>query len=354
VGNLVGEATVDVVPRIAGRLESVRVRLGDRVTMGQEVAKVEDREIREQVNQSEANIAVNEANIKARENDLRVAQSALDRARTGHERGILSTQGLEDAEARYQSAQSQVTVAKAQLVSTQARLDELRIALSNTRVLSPVDGFVGRRALDSGAFAGANTVILSVVDLSTVRLVANIVEKDFKRVQAGAQAVVEVDAFPGEQFTGKVSRVAPVFDPATRTATMEIEIPNPGFRLKPGMYARVRVLAERRTGVLAVPRAAIVDTEGRRGVFVVDNDTAKFREVRTGLADADWVEVLDGVEEGTRLVTTGALAIRDGDRVTVAGAARGDGQRGGKAAAAAAGVPRARNAARRAGSCRPG
>ena len=124
-------------------------------------------------------------------------------------------------------------------------------------MISPVDGFVSKRNLDPGAFAGANTVILSVVDISTVRMVANLVEKDFKRVQPGVEAVVEVDAFPGESFRGQVSRVAPVFDPATRTASMEIEVPNPGFRLKPGMYARVRLTADR--------RAERADRAARRG-----------------------------------------------------------------------------------------
>jgi RND family efflux transporter MFP subunit len=334
VGNLIGKATVDVVPRVAGRLETVNVQLGDRVTRGQTVAKLEDRAIREQVNQVRANIEVNQATLKARENDAVVAKNSLDRARTSFERGLLSQQGLEDAEARYNSAISQVTVAQAQLVSTQARLDELSVTLSDTSVVSPVDGFVGRRNLDSGAFAGGNTPIISVVDIGIVRMVANLVEKDFRRVQAGAPALVEVDAFPGEQFTGHVSRVAPVFDPATRTATMEIEVPNPGYRLKPGMYARVRLTAERKPDALTVARAAVVDVQGRRGVYVIEEgDIARFREVQTGLSDTERIEILSGVPEGTRVVTTGALAIRDGERILTADAARarGGAPRGGGA-----------------------
>lgn len=330
VGNLIGEATVDVVPRVAGRIESVFVQMGDRVTRGQAVVKLEDRAIREQVNQVRANLEVNQATLAARENDEIVARNALDRARTSFERGLLSQAGLEDAEARHSAAASQVTVARAQLASTQARLDELSVTLSDTTVVSPVDGFVGRRNLDPGAFAGGNTVVLSVVDIGIVRMVANLVEKDFRRVQAGAQARVEVDAFPGEQFTGHVSRVAPVFDPATRTATMEIEVPNPGFRLKPGMYARVRLTAERRPDALTVARAAIVDIQGRRGVYVVEDDVARFREVQTGITDNDRVEIASGLTEGARVVTTGALAIRDGERILVTSgpAGRAAGPRG--------------------------
>jgi RND family efflux transporter MFP subunit len=326
VGNLVGDTTVDVVPRVAGRIEAVLVKLGDRVTRGQPVVKIEDRQIREQVNQVRANLEVNQATLVSRENDAKVALNNLERAKTSFDRGLVSQAALEDADSRYNSALSQVTVAKAQLVSTQARLDELSVTLNDTNVVSPVDGFVGRRVLDGGAFAGANTVILSVVDISTVRMIANLVEKDFRRIQRGAQALVEVDAFPGEQFSGQVSRVAPVFDPATRTATMEIEVPNPGFRLKPGMYARVRLTAGRKANALTVPRAAVIDLAGRRGVYTLEGDVARFVPIESGLADLEFVEVLSGLQEGTRVVTTGALALRDGDRVLLAGRGAGQGR----------------------------
>jgi RND family efflux transporter MFP subunit len=333
VGNLIGEATVDVVPRTAGRIESVLVKLGDRVTKGQTVVKIEDRAIREQVNQVQANIDVNEATVVSRENDANVARNNFDRAKTSFERGLLSKQGLEDAESRYNSAVSQVTVAKAQLVSTKARLDELSVTLSDTNVVSPVDGFVGKRNLDPGAFAGTNTPVISVVDIGTVRMVANLVEKDFRRIDRGGQALVEVDAFPGEEFTGHVSRVAPVFDPATRTATMEIEVPNPGFRLKPGMYARVKLVTGRNPNALTVPRAAVVDVDAKRGVFVLDKDIARFTEIEAGMSDGERVEILKGVTDGARVVTMGALAIRDGDRVQVTTAGNGRGTRGAGASA---------------------
>jgi len=317
VGNLIGLASVDVVPRLGGRIESIAVRLGDRVSRGQVVVKVEDREIREQINQAEASLDVNRANVGNRENDLKVSELALERARTSFERGIASRQSLEDAEARYNAAVSQLTVAKAQQAQTMARIDELKITLSNTSVQSPVDGFVSRRNLDPGAFANANTVILSVVDISTVRLIVNVVERDFRRVTPGVAAEVEVDAFPGEHFAGTVSRVAPVFDPATRTATIEIEVPNPGFRLKPGMYARVRLTVEQRTDALTVPRNAVVDQNGARGVFLVVEGAARFQPVTTGIQDEAHIEVVEGLTEGQRVVTTGALALRDGDLVVL-------------------------------------
>ncbi|MDA1306711.1 MAG: efflux RND transporter periplasmic adaptor subunit [Acidobacteria bacterium] len=316
VGNLVGQATVDIVPRVAGRIDSLTATLGDRVTRGQQIAKIEDRELQQQVLQAEQSLEVNRATVKQRESDLQLRRTTLARQQELLDKGLQTRQVVEDAEAGYNSALAAVDLAKAQLAQTDARIGELKISLSNTRVVSPVDGFVGRRNLDQGAFAGANTVILQVVDIATVRMVANLVERDFKRITQGVQAEVEVDAFPGETFSGVISRVAPIFDAATRTASMEIEVPNPGYRLKPGMYARVRLTAERKADALTVPRNAVVDVEGRRGVFLPDGATAKFQPVTTGLQDETRVEILEGLTEGQSVITTGALALREGDRIT--------------------------------------
>ena len=127
---------------------------------------------------------------------------------------------------------------------------------------------------------------MSVVDITNVRMVASLVEKDFRRVSVGIDAEVATDAFPGETFKGKVSRVAPVFDTATRTASMEIEVPNPGFRLKPGMYARVGVIIEQHKDAIVVPTNAVVDANGTRGVYVNVNGTAQFRPVKTGIENS--------------------------------------------------------------------
>lgn len=318
VGNLIGEATVEVVPKVSGRLQSVSVKLGDRVSDGQPIAVIEDREVREQVKQAEASFEVARATVRQRDADLKFAETALERARSLYDRQLLPRQGLDDADARHQAAVAQGDLARAQFSQAQARQDELRITLANTIIRSPVTGFVGKRYLDPGAFASQNTPVLSVVALRTVRMVANLVEKDVSRVRQGTAGVVEVDAYPGEQFTGRVARVAPLFDAATRTAQMEIEIPNPGYRLKAGMYARVRLTVDTRPNALVVPRNALVEVEGKQGVFVASGQKAAFSAVETGLQDETRVEITAGLNDGARIVTTGAGSLRDGDTIVLA------------------------------------
>ncbi len=323
VGNLIGEATVDVAPKTGGRLTAVNVKLGDRVRRGQIIAKIEDREIVEQVRQAEASHQVALATIRQREADLKLAETSVERSRNLFGRQLLPKQTLDDAEARYSAAVAQVDLSKAQLAQNDARLQELRINHANTNVASPVDGFVAQRNVDPGAWVSQNAPVASVVDISSLRLVANVVEKDLRLVTVGDKAQVEVDAFPDESFSGRIARVSPILDPATRTAPMEVEIPNRDYRLKPGMYAKVNLEVDNRTNVLLVPKVSLVDSEGRRGVFIPNAENrAEFKPVKVGLEDDNHAEVLDGVNEGEVIVSTGAGALRRNDQLVVTG---GDG-----------------------------
>lgn len=320
VGNMIGEATVEVAPKTGGRLTSVAVKLGDQVRRNQIIAKLDDREIIEQVRQAEASHKVAEATIRQREADLQLALTSVERSRNLYGRQLLPRQTLDDAEARYSAAQAQLDLARAQMAQSAARLEELRINLANTNVVSPVNGFVARRNVDPGAWVSQNAGVASIVDISSLRLVANVVEKDLRMVSAGDPAVVEVDAYPGEKFNGRIARVSPVLDPNTRMAPMEVEIPNQQYRLKPGMYARVNLEVESKENVLLVPKVAVIDSEGQRGVYQASADgRAQFKAVTVGLEDADRVEILQGLNEGDVVVSTGAGALRRNDQLVVAG-----------------------------------
>ena len=345
VGNLIGEQTVDIAPRTGGRLLDVRVKLGDRVRRGQVLAKVEDREIVEQVRQAEASQEVSKATIRQREADLNVAKVNFDRSKNLFERQLLAKQALDDAESRYLAALAQVDLSKAQLSQNDARLEELRINLQNTSVVSPVDGFVGKRTVDPGAMVNTNTAIASVVDISKLRLVANVVEKDLRMVTTGDTAVVEVDAYPGEKFSGKIARVSPVLDPATRTAAMEVEIPNSDYKLKPGMYARIALTVEEHENALVIPKTAVIDYQNQRGVWVPnENDRAVFMPLKLGIENSEQIEVTGGMNEGAQFVNIGAAAVRNNDQLLFAGqdggpngAGQGRGGRGGQGRGGAGG-----------------
>jgi RND family efflux transporter MFP subunit len=320
VGNLIGLQTVDVAPRTAGRLLSVNVQLGDSVRRGQVMAKVEDREIVEQVRAAEASQEVAKATIRQREADLKVAELNFERSKNLFSRQLLAKQALDDAESRYMASVAQLDLSKAQLSQNDARLQELQFNLNNTIITSPVDGFVGKRNVDPGAMVNTNTAIASVVEISRLKLIVNVVEKDLRMVNAGDIGIVEVDAYPGEKFNGRIARVAPVLDPATRTASIEIEIPNSDNRLKPGMYARISLTVEERKNTLLAPKNAVIDFESKRGVWVPNEEKrAAFVPVTLGIEGPEQIEILAGLKEGDRFVTTGAGAVRNNDQLIIAG-----------------------------------
>src|SRR5262245_17377783 len=210
VGNLIGEATVDVAPKTGGRLTTMTVKLGDRVRRGQIIGKIEDREIVEQVRQAEASHQVAAATIRQRKADLELALTNVERSRNLFGRQLLPKQTLDDAEARYTSSVAQVDLAEAQLAQSEARLQELKINLANTNVVSPVDGFIAKRTVDPRACVSPQAPLVAVVDISSLRLVANVVEKGLRVVGVGDSAQIEVDAFPGEKFKGRIARVSPI------------------------------------------------------------------------------------------------------------------------------------------------
>ena len=159
-------------------------------------------------------------------------------------------------------------------------------------------------------------------------------------VSAGDIGEVEVDAYPGEKFSGRIARVAPVLDPATRTATMEVEIPNSDNRLKPGMYARINLTVEERKNALVVPeeRGHRLREQARR----VDAERREPREVRAGASSASKAPTgsrsSTGLKEGDKFVTTGAAAVRNNDQLLIAGAGRSRRAGGGRGGAAAQGA----------------
>jgi hypothetical protein len=133
---------------------------------------------------------------------------------------------------------------------------------------------------------------------------------------------------------GRIARLSPVLDPATRTAPIEVEIPNDQYRLKPGMYARVGIITESHPNALVVPTNALVDAGGTRGVYLSVNNVAAFHPVKIGIEGNERTEILDGLADGDRVVTTGAAGLRNGDPIVLAGGngGRGGGGRGGRGA----------------------
>jgi RND family efflux transporter MFP subunit len=178
-------------------------------------------------------------------------------------------------------------------------------------------GYVAQRFVDVGAIVSPSTPIVRVVNLSTLVTVANVPERAISRLRVGNRADVLVDAFGDQVFSGRVARVSPVLDAATRTAAVEVEIPNSSGTLKAEMFARVKLdLGTNREAVL-VPRESLVYRGQQPGVFVYESQRPVFRTVETGVSLGNQVEVLSNLAAGTTIVGRGASMLSEGDQIRV-------------------------------------
>lgn len=196
--------------------------------------------------------------------------------------------------------------------------DEIGFQFEKAPVESPIDGVVGMVYVDIGASVSSQEPVGLVVNMDTVKVKINVVERDLPKIRKGQIAQIEVDAYPEETFGGVVERVSPVVDLTSRTALVEIEIPNPEHRLKPGMFARMNILVEEKKGALIIPRDAIVKVNSSNCVFVIDsNNKVHQRKIELGLHENNKFEVIKGLNEGELVVTMGNIRLKEGDIVEV-------------------------------------
>lgn len=317
-GALKPKEQVDVTPKATGRLEKIYFQIGDRVRAGDLIAELEDDEIRQQVNRASAAIEVSRAARAQREAERRNAEAELERAATLIEDGLVSRQDYEARKTTLAVVSAQLDLAEAQIQQAEAELRELKIRLEQTRIYAPMSGIVAQRYVDPGALVSPSTPLLRIVNLTTLVTQANVPEVNIGSLRVGNETVVRVDAVPDAVFRGRVSRIAPVLDAATRTALVEIDVPNPEGLLKAEMFARIQLDSGRTREAILIPREALVYRGQQPGVYLVEGNEPVFRTIETGLTRGEEVEVLANLEPGTRIVGRGATMLTKGDRIRVA------------------------------------
>jgi membrane fusion protein, multidrug efflux system len=317
-GSLRPKEQVDVTAKVTGRVEVVRVNVGDRVRRGDLLAELEDLEVQQQVRRATAAQEVVRATLEQRRAEMANAQADLERSRQLMEGGLIPRQEYESKQTSFRVVQAQVQLTQAMGEQAQAELNELRIRLEQMKITSPIDGIVADRIVDPGAVISPSTPVVRVVNLSTLITRANVPEREVSKLRLGNRAQVVVDAFGDETFEGKVTRISPVMDAATRSALVEVEIPNRDGNLRAEMFARVKLdLASVRPALL-IPREALVYRGQQAGVYVLSGNRPTFREIEPGLSQGNDVEVLANLELGTTIISRGAAMVSDGITVQFA------------------------------------
>ncbi len=323
-GALEAPAEFVVAPKVSGRVEKLFVNLSDTVKRGQVVGELENAEYVQAMAQAKADLVVAKANLAMSKSALEIANREFERTKKLLKRGIASDSEFDAARADQLSKQAQLEMAEAQVTKAEASLETANIRLGYTKVTASwTDGsdyrLVAERFLDEGQTVAANEPLLLIVELHPIVGVVYVTEKDYARLMPGQVVSLTTDAYPGEQFPGRIDRIAPVFRKSTRQARVEMTIENPRHRLKPGMFIRATVVLERVPDTTTVPQQALTSRNDKTGVFVVSEDgrSVAWREVKTGIREGGRVQV-EGEGLSGRVVTLGQQLVDDGCAITIA------------------------------------
>ena len=278
-----------VVAKVGGEVRQIYVEEGDTVKAGQVLARLDGDRLRLELAQTDANLRKLERDYKR----------TLDLS----ERGLLSKSSAENL--------------KFDLDALRAGYDRAKLELGYTEIRAPITGVISARNIKVGNTIGPNDPTFTVTDLDPLIAYVHVPEKEFRKIAPGQTAEVVVDALGGDRFVGNIERISPTVDPQTGTFKARVEVADQSRRLKPGMFARVNIVYERRRAALQLPRTAIVDADGEQSVYVVTDGKAQQRMIRTGLSNAGWIEVLDGLEGGERVVTVGQAGLKTGTPVKI-------------------------------------
>lgn len=287
-GEIEAIQSIELRPEVEGRLESILVREGQPVAKGTPLFRIDDAELRAQVARLEA--------------ELDLARQALDRTRELLARDASSQADLEQAEATHRSMRAQ--------------LELQQVRLARTVVRAPFAGIVGERRVSIGDYVSSATPLTTLQTVDPQRVSFEVPERHAARLAEGRTVTFRVAAVPGETFTGEVDFVDPSVRGTGRMITVKARVPNPGGRLRPGMFIETELTAEVRPDAVVVPEDAILPLQSATYVWVVTpENVAARREVALGVRTPGFVEVRSGVEAGERVVVGGLEQLSEGASV---------------------------------------
>jgi HlyD family secretion protein len=318
VGTLKARETSLLSPKVAGPVNQVLVDIGDPVIAGEVVIRLDRTNYGLGVKQAQAALAAAEAAVSQADAQFEQAEKEFHRAAELLEEKVIPQSRFEAAEAAFKSAREAVSHAKAQRDRARAALETALEHLKDTEIRSPISGAVVERTVEIGQAVEPGVQLLRIIDQSYLKADIDLPEGDIGRLAPDDTAMIMVDAYPKEVFPGKVVSINPMVDRQTRTFRVRIQVPNQQGKLMDGMFARVRLSVGRHCA-LAVPRDALsrLPGSGTYYVFFVEGNKAVKRTVEIGAVNDQWAEVMKGLVEGDKVVTSGSGRLRSGMDVTV-------------------------------------
>jgi membrane fusion protein (multidrug efflux system) len=292
VGSLLAEESVIIRPEIDGRIVGLHFQEGQAVTAGTRLVTIDSTEY--------------EAQAAAQRADLKTEEQRLARTKELREQNFISKDALD--------------VQVGNVARLKAHVDEAESRVAKTVIRAPFSGILGLRQVSPGAYVKAGSDIVRLENVSSIKVDFRIPENYLSKIRPNQEIAVKLDAYPGEEFNGRVYAVEPVVDERTRTIAMRARIPNKGFKLKPGMFVRVAITLDSRPNAVVIPEQAIWPQGKDSFVFRVVDGKAALTKVAIGNRAPGTVEILKGLAANDMVITDGQMKLKDGAPVTVIGA----------------------------------
>lgn len=270
----------DVYPEITAPIREILVSSGEQVSKGQPLVKLRDTEARERLIQAEAGLRISDAQVRQAEANVQRLEARLNRIETLSVRNLESELEVEQLRAEVESARAGLELTKAQRSQASSVVEERKNELDNTIIKSPIDGFVGTRAVEVGQLVTPNTRLFEVGDTRRMSIRISLTERMLSYIAPGQTVNISSNAFGGEVIQTELTRISPFLNPVTNSTEAEIELDNPDGLLRAGMFVTVDVLYGESDQAVLIPNNSLFTNpnDGRRGVYVAS---------RSGLSEID-------------------------------------------------------------------
>jgi RND family efflux transporter MFP subunit len=313
---------VDIIPKVTGRLEHLRLpdgtllEEGVSVTKGEQIALIEHSALKAAVNQARAALEVAKASLERAEVNKEDADREMKQWENLFAKGAASEDNRDKAITAYKRSVADVALCERQIDQAQAVLEQSEVNLAEATIAAPLPGVVSVKYVDEGSMVGPQTPLVKIVQIDTVKIIGRISERHIAEIAPGETRVrIVMDAYPDEEFVGTVFRLGVDTDPLTRTLDVETRVSNPGLRLKPGMFARMMIDVKEKKDATVVPDSALIRKENKVFVYKIVDSKALLNPVVTGLSEGNLYEVSEGLIPGEVVVVRGANMLKDGMQV---------------------------------------
>lgn len=326
-GSFQADESSDVAPDSSGRVTATPVDVGQHVTRGAVLIRIQVVDANLRLDETRAAMARAEANLKLAESQNALAQTTARRHAALLAGGLVPQTVADEARTQAETAANSVLVARASVAQARAQLAIAEKAVADVVVSAPFDGYISQRRVAVGEFVQPSTAVVTLLRIDPLRLQLMIPSVQASSIQKGQTVTARVDAYPGKLFEGKITAMNPLIAAESRSFLVEARVPNPGALLKPGMFAVASIQQGRTERALLVPKRAVIEDVNTNSyrVYVVDKDnTARLRVVQLAArqAQSDTTKLLTGIKEGERVATSNLAELYDGAPVSITGGSR--------------------------------